>query len=117
MPRSTTNAEFSTQIRVFQQTAGTTPNADGQIPEVESLFIERWAKVTPVRGMERFLAQQTQADVTYRLRVHYDRRTIEITPKMWIRIVDAARTRLNIARIYDPDGNRRELELECTQRI
>ena len=117
MPRSTTAAEFDTKIRIFQQTSGTTPNTDGQIPETESLFIERWAKVMPTRGMERFLAEQVQADVQYRLRVHYDRRTNEITPKMWIKIDNAAQTRLNIARIYDPIGDRRELELECTERI
>jgi SPP1 family predicted phage head-tail adaptor len=117
MPRSTKAAEFNTKIRVYQQDSTATPNTDGQIPETESLFIERWAKLTPTRGMERFLAQQNQADVLYRVRVHYDRRTTEITPKMWIRIVDADTTRLNIARIYDPDGKRRELELECTRRI
>lgn len=117
MARRTTVAEYDTRIRVFRQASGTTPNTDGQIPEVESLFIERWAKIMPTRGMERFLAQQNQADVMYRIRVHYDRRTNEITPKMWIRIVDADGTRLNIARIYDPDRRRRELELECTRRI
>lgn len=117
MPRSTTAAEFDTRVQFYEQAAGTTPNADGQTPEVESLFIERWAKVTPTRGMERFLAQQNQADVIYRVRVQYDRRTNEITPKMWIKIVNADTPRLNIARIYDPDGKRRELELECTRRI
>lgn len=117
MPRSTPAAEFDTRVRFYQQTTGTTPNPSGQIPEVEKLFIERWAKLMPTRGMERFLAQQNQADVLYRVRVQYDRRTNEITPKMWIKILNADATRLNISRIYDPDGKRRELELECTERI
>ena len=40
MPKATTAAEFDTRIGIYQQTSGTTPNPDGQFPEVETLFIE-----------------------------------------------------------------------------
>lgn len=115
MARRTKRGEYRTQITIYEQTSGTTPNADGQVPEAETAFLERWAKVIPIHGRERFLAQQTQADVTHFVRMRYDSDTKTITPKMWVKLRDG--TRLNIVRAYDPDAGRCEIELECNEPI
>jgi SPP1 family predicted phage head-tail adaptor len=91
-----------------------TPNPDGQQVEVPTEFITRWARVKPVAGRERFLAQQTQADTTHRVRVRSDGQTRTITPAMWITLRDG--TRLDITRAFDVDMRRVEIEMECNHR-
>ena len=90
-------------------------NADGQQVSVESEWIRRWASIVPVSGQERLLAQQTQADITSRVRMRYDRDTKTITPDMHLKLRDG--TVLNIKRAFDVEMRKTEMEMECNQRV
>lgn len=92
-----------------------TSNPDGQKVPAESEWIRRWAKVTPLAGRERLLAQQTQADITYRVRMRYDTQTKTIRPKMHLKLRDG--TVLNIKRVFDVEMRKTEIEMECNQRV
>ncbi len=92
-----------------------TTNDDGQRVQTPVEFIERWARIMPITGTERFIAQQTKADITHRVRMRSDSQTRTITAKMWITMRDG--TRLDIKRVFDVDVRKVELELECNQRI
>lgn len=68
-----------------------TPNAIGEPIQTWSVFVTVWAKVAPVRGRERFTADQVAAEadtifrirwlvgVTEKMRVSYDGRLYDIT--------------------------------------
>jgi SPP1 family predicted phage head-tail adaptor len=92
-----------------------TTNTDGQKVASETVWIQRWASVEPISGRERLIAQQTQADVTYRVRVRYDRQTKTITPTYHLKLRDG--TVLNITRAFDVEMRKTEIEMECTQRV
>ena len=105
-----------TRVIFYEQSSSENANTDGEIPEDETELGSRWAEVTPIRGTERWLALQTQADVTYRVRVPYDSLTSALTPANWLDIKQTGR-RLNISRVYDPDLRQRHIELECKERV
>ena len=92
-----------------------TTNDDGQRIESATEYIQRWASIKPLSGRESFLAQQTRADVTHRVRMRSDSQTRTITPKHWLTLRDG--TRLNITRVFDVDMQNIEIEMECKQRI
>lgn len=113
--RRVSAGERTTRVIVTRQDSTASANTDGQIPEDSEEYCERWAKVTPLRGRERFLAAQTTADIDYRVVLPYDRFTKQITPKYWL-IIKETSERLNIVRAYDPDGTRHDIEIECGAR-
>ena len=92
-----------------------TTNPDGQQVPAEDEWIRRWASVLPVSGRERLLAQQTQADITYRVRMRYDTQTKTIMPQWHLKLRDG--TVLNIKRVFDVEMRKTEIELECNQRV
>lgn len=112
--RFTPVGQMTERVRVYQQASNATPNADGQVEEDAELYATRWAKVEPLRGNERFAAQQVQADVAYRVRMPSDPTTRAITPEMWLLLSND--TRLNITAAYDVDDRNIEIELLCTER-
>ncbi len=105
--------EYDKRVTVWEDVP--TANNDGQLVPVATEFIERWVKITPIAGTERFIAQQTKADITHRVRMRSDTQTRTITTKMWITMRGG--TRLDIKRVFDVDVRKVELELECNQRI
>lgn len=107
--------EFRERVTLYTQTEGTSANTDGQVPETEREIGRRWAKIIPLRGQERFLANQTQGDVSHVVRLRYDKLTKTLTRKMWL-VIEASSERLNIEAVYDPDRRQREIQLECKQR-
>ena len=107
--------EYDQRVTIWQNKSDRSANTDGQRPEDSEQYIQRWARVKPISGGERFLAQQTKADVTHRVWMHSDSRTRAITPKMWLTLRDG--TRLNIKRVFDAELRNIEVELECNQRI
>ncbi len=113
MAKWTPTGEFDHRVTVCKNVPTTNP--DGQKVPVEDEWIRRWAKVTPLSGNERMLAQQTQADVTYRVRMRRDTQTKTITPQMWLKLRDG--TVLNIKRVFDVEMRKIEIELECNQRV
>lgn len=115
--KRTTAGKLRTRVIICRQDSTGPANTDGQIPEDEEQWTERWAEVEPLRGRERFAAAQTQADIDYRVRLHYDRWTSQIRPRYWI-IIKETSERLNIVRAYDPDNGKRQwIEMECRQRV
>jgi SPP1 family predicted phage head-tail adaptor len=78
--------QYDKRVTVWENVPST--NDDGQQVETPVEFITRWASVKPLTGRERFLAQQTQADTTHRVRVRSDGQTRTITPAMWITLRD-----------------------------
>lgn len=109
-------ANFRDRVILCEHDSTASANTDGQIPESEKEITERWAEIVPLRGTERFLANQTQADITYRVRLRHDDVTSTLTPKNWLKI-KASGQRLNIVRVYDPDLRQREIEMECKERV
>jgi len=107
--------EYNQRVGVYRNPSDRSANTDGQRPEDETKFIDRWAAVWPVGGRERFLAQQVQADVTHRVRMRSDNQTRQITSAYWLLLSDG--TRLNIKRVYDVDLRKVEIEMECNERI
>ena len=105
-----------TRVILCKQSPSATANTDGERPEVETEIDKRWAEVKPLRGQERFLASQTQADITYRVRLPYDNVTKDLTPRNWLKIKQTDQ-RLNIVRAYDLDGRHHTIELECKERV
>lgn len=89
--------------------------SDGQKVEVATEVCQRWCEVLPMSGRERFYAQQTQADITHRVRTWSDALTRTITPKMWFTLSDG--TRLDITRAFDEDLRRKVVVIECNQRV
>ncbi|KKK62028.1 hypothetical protein LCGC14_3008450 [marine sediment metagenome] len=113
MAKWTPTGEFDQRVTVCKNDP--TTNTDGQKVAVEDEWIRRWAKVMPVAGREWLLAQQTQADVSYRVRMRRDTQTKTITPQMWLKLRDG--TVLNIKRVTDVELRKIEIELECNQRV
>jgi hypothetical protein len=56
------------------------------------------------------------ADVTHIVSLPYDTTTGAIDPTYWLKVAKTAE-RLNVSRAYDPQRRRREVELECVQRV
>lgn len=101
-------------VRVWKETPGATANSDGQLPETQTEVCRRWAEIHPLRGQERMLADQQQADITCRVRLVYDETVATISERMWLTMEDG--TRLNIVAAYDPDMRRQYYVLDCNQR-
>ena len=97
----------------YKRDPSTSANTDGQVPESGSEQFTRWVRLVPLRGTERYLAEQSVADVVWVLRTRYDASTSSVTPDWWVKIGDR---RLNVSRTYDPDGERREFEMELIER-
>lgn len=69
----------------------------------------RWAAVDPLRGRERFEAQQISAEVSHRVTMRY---FADLTPTM--RLVYDGRV-LEIEAVIDVEERGRELELLCRE--
>lgn len=106
------------RVVLCKQNASGAANTDGEIPESEQQVEPRWAEVMPLSGRERFLAEQTKSDITYRVTVRYDDLTKTVTTAWWLKIIAGQDTgrRLNIVRAFDPDRRRRWIEMECRER-
>lgn len=72
------------------------------------LLDKRWASIEPLSGRERFLAEQTQSDVSVRIRIRY----LEGL-KASDRIVYQGIVAYDIVAIINPREKNEELELMC----
>lgn len=92
-----------------------TENASGELTASWATWITRFAEVEPLRAQESVIGnRQTVAEVGYRIRLHSDSQTRQITPQM--RVQYQGRT-LEIGGQYD-EGERREFViLRCTERV
>ncbi len=106
--------QYRERVTVYYSTPTTA--ADGQLIEVATKLFQPWASILPISGRELFQSSQTQATVTHRVQMWSDSYSRTITPKHWIVRSDGT-TRLNVVRVYDPKGRRKEMELECIEQV
>ena len=66
-------------------------------------------EILAVGGGERIRGQQIEATATTMLMMHF---RDDVSPRMRVRVGDRV---LGIVRSYDPDGQRRELVLQCKE--
>ena len=101
----------------MKQDPDATPEASGQTKEVEVEFIKRKALVMELRGTEKVIGQQLQADATHLVYMHgRDARAREITPQHWIRRTSRGNARLNILWVRDVGNDGLEIEMQCNER-
>ena len=73
--------------------------------------------IEPLSGAELLRAQQTEPDVTHRVRMRFRR---GLTPKHWIEYTDglsSGKVTLGIVSVHDLNGRGRELELMCRELV
>lgn len=73
-----------------------------------------WASIEPLRGEERFEAQQVTADVTHKIRVRYSSTLAGLTPKHRARL---GATTYDLLSINDINSGHRELEIWARVRV
>ena len=66
--------------RVLFQTATVSQDAYGEPDQTWSDLATRWALVQPMKGRERFAANQVQADVDHRIVCRYDSTLASLGP-------------------------------------
>lgn len=103
---------YRERVTVYSSTP--TVNTDGERVEAAVKLFQPWAQIEPIGGREMRNANQTQSDVTHRVRMWSDSYSRTITPRYWIIRSDGS-TRLNVVRVIDPRQRRQELELECIE--
>lgn len=105
-------------IRVMRQSSSATPDTFRETTEIETEFIRRKALIMELRGTEKVINGQLEADATHMVYMHgRDERAREITPEDWILRTSDGNARLNIIwiRMVGTDG--REIEILCNDRI
>jgi head-tail adaptor len=101
-------------VTVYRKASSPTTNPDGEQTGEEVFLQKRWAQIIPLRGRERDVGGQRQADVTHIVRMPSDARSREITAEHWLKRRNG--TVLQIARAVDDGGRRDEIEFECNER-
>jgi len=114
MTIKTHSGRFNQRLAIRANDADRSANTDGQLPDDPTLITHRWAEIKPIRGTQRFIAQQNKEDITHLIRMRYDAVTKDITAKHWLTHEDGRR--FDIKRSFDVEEGRREIEMECTQR-
>lgn len=109
-------SRFRVRVIICQHDTTTSANSDGEIPETEKEVARRWASIEPIRGREREINDQLQADVTHRIVLRYDQLTSAMDHTYWLKVQKSG-DRYNVTKAYDPDWRRREIHLDCTQRV
>lgn len=82
----------------------------GAVVEAYDTLGVRWASVEPLRGRERFAAQQVNAEITHRVRLRY-MDGIDAT----VQVLHRGRV-LQVVTPMNIEERGRELELLCTER-
>jgi SPP1 family predicted phage head-tail adaptor len=77
-----------------------------------------WARVEPLSGRELYNAQQTQAEITTRIRVHWQRGITELMRIVHTRSYKAPQLLdiYDIASVLDIDSQHNEMHLLCIKR-
>lgn len=91
--------------------ATTTNNDAGERVRAYAAVETRWGAIEPLRGQERYAAQQVQPNVTHRIRLRFGS-TVTAKDK----IVHAGRTFEIEAVLNTREGNR-QLELLCMEQV
>lgn len=83
-------------------------DAAGAVTTTWTSVATPWAAVEPIRGQERFLAQQVAADVTHKITLRYESALSAMTPAY--RVSLGAR-RFDLLAVMDP--GERDTTIEC----
>jgi len=98
--------------RLDFETPNTVADTFGEETEAPyTLVASVWGSIEPLSGNELLRAQQTQAEVTHRVRIRY--RT-GITPKLRIAYADRY---FNILSVINRGERNRELEIMCKELV
>lgn len=95
--------------RVTIQQLTRTDDGAGGYTETWTAIATVWADVYPLKGQERYDAQQVKANLSHRVTIRY---RAGVEPSM--RLQYGART-LNIEAVIDPEERHRELILMCSE--
>lgn len=101
--------------RIVLQAPTEVVDAVGDVVPSWTTLATVWASIEPLRGEERYLAQQVQATVTHRIRIRWSATlSASLTPKC--RATYGSRV-FDIGSVADLQTQRRELELMVTERV
>jgi len=92
---------------------GATLDSYGQLTGTATARAEKWASVEPLSGRELESARAVSATVTHRVRMWY---TDRINPKSQMLVLNTGKV-LQVEAIIQPDMQREELELLCTEKV
>lgn len=106
---------YRDRVTFTRNDPGRSADTDGHLPESAEERFTTWAEVRPLRGRERFLAQQTQADTSYVVLVRYCGQTKAVDPSWWLTLENDGK-RLNITEIRNVDRQNRWIEIACNER-
>lgn len=95
--------------RITIQQLSRIPDDMGGYEEQWQDVVSLWAKIEPLRGRERFVAQQAQSEVTHRVITRY---YSGIKPQM--RVVYGSRS-FDIEAVINVDEKNEWLELQCVE--
>ncbi|KKN79782.1 hypothetical protein LCGC14_0336370 [marine sediment metagenome] len=103
-------------VRFMQQASARTADSFRERTEVETEYIRRDALVMELRGTEKVVAGQLEADATHLVYMHSDTAARALTPRNWILRTSQGNARLNILWIRAVGNDGMELELQCNER-
>ena len=111
-----TSLASSLNRRVTIQSLATAADAHGQLTETWSdLYQNLPAEILGVAGGERVRGQQIEAGITSLVKIRYPRGTLPAASMRLLVGTGTSQRTLNIARVLDRDGWRRELYLQCME--
>lgn len=97
--------------RITIEEATVVENEFGEPEQSWAAFAERWARVSPLEGQERWNAQQVHAEVTHEIELrHLDGVKAEMRVNFGGRLFD-------IEAPMNPDERDEKLILLCTERV
>lgn len=99
----------SLRHRVTIQSLTKTSDGTGGFTETWTDAATVWAEVTPLKGFERYAAQQIRAQLSYRVRLRFRN---DVTSDM--RLIHKGKI-LTIQAVINVNGRNRELELLCSE--
>lgn len=103
-------------VRFMKQSDSPTTNLDGEQPEVETEYFRDHILVQELRGTEKVVAGQLEADATRLVYMHSHRLSRTLTPRNWILRTSRDNAKLNILWIREVGTDGMELELQCNER-
>lgn len=106
------SAQLKHPIRIERNTP--TLNAFGEEENVWSIFAQRRASITPLRGREFWTAQELESEVTHRINIRWDEKVGQINTKD--RIMDGTRV-FDLKAIINPKERNRELEIMAIEKV
>lgn len=97
---------------VIQQDSGTTQDASGQTTSNWTELLTVWASVQPVNGLERWRANQMQAETTHLITIRY----LEAVTTKMRGLFQGTRT-LEFLSVLNVDERNIEIQIQAKERV